>query len=108
MAGVEAFLKARDFLFTHRTDYDAAFAGFRWPEMQTFNWALDYFDTIGERRDQLALWIVDEGGDEEKFTFQELTRLSNQTANFLRGLGVRRGDRVLVMLNKVFQPPRVV
>ncbi|MCB9640592.1 MAG: AMP-binding protein [Myxococcales bacterium] len=101
MAGVEAFLKARDFLFTHRTDYDAAFAGFRWPEMQTFNWALDYFDTIGERRDQLALWIVDEGGDEEKFTFQELTRLSNQTANFLRGLGVRRGDRVLVMLNNV-------
>ena len=39
-----AFKAARDFLRAHRTDYATAYRDFRWPEMQNFNWALDWFD----------------------------------------------------------------
>jgi len=42
--GAEAFKAARDFLFAHRTDYRGAHAGFRWPQLEHFNYALDWFD----------------------------------------------------------------
>ena len=38
------FKDARAFLLEHRTDYDAAVKGFRWPDPVPFNWALDWFD----------------------------------------------------------------
>ena len=38
------FQEARAFLLKHRTDYDAAVKGFRWPDPVPFNWALDWFD----------------------------------------------------------------
>jgi hypothetical protein len=38
------FQEARSFLLKHRTDYDAAVKGFRWPDPVPFNWALDWFD----------------------------------------------------------------
>ena len=98
----DTFRQARDFLFAHRTDYAAAYAGFEWPTLERFNWAIDWFDDVARRRpDQLALWIVEEGGAETKLTFAELATRSNQLANHLRGLGVRRGDRVLLMLPNV-------
>ena len=39
-----AFTEARDFLLKHRSDYDTAYRDFRWPQLTTFNWALDHFD----------------------------------------------------------------
>ena len=44
-----AFRAARDLLLAHRTDYAAARAGFAWPELDEFNWALDWFDVIARR-----------------------------------------------------------
>ena len=93
-----AFQEARDFLLAHREDYDTARREFRWPRLDHFNWALDWFDTIGERRDRTALWIVGEDGAETRMSFSALTRRSNQVANWLRGLGVARGDRLVLML----------
>src|SRR6185312_8257738 len=95
------FLKARDFLFAHRTDYATAYRDFRWPVLDRFNWALDYFDKLAEGNDSPALWIVNEGGGEAKLSFAAMAERSNRVANYLRGLGVRRGDRVLLMLGNV-------
>jgi acetyl-CoA synthetase len=99
----DEFKVARDFLLANRTAYDVAYRGFRWPKLERFNWALDWFDAIaaGGRRDQLALWVVFEDGAETKLTFRELSNRSSQIANYYRELGVRRGDRVLVMLGNV-------
>lgn len=94
----EMFLTARDFLLRHRTDYDTARREFEWPRPVEFNWALDWFDTIGRRRDGTALWIVEADGSERKVSFRDMTRRSNQVANWLRGLGVARGDRLVLML----------
>ncbi|MCX2734317.1 AMP-binding protein [Saccharopolyspora sp. NFXS83] len=96
--GGAEFLAARDLLLSKREDYAAARAEFRWPRPAEFNWALDWFDTIADREDRIALWIVEADGSEQKLTFSDLTRRSNQVANWLRGLGVSRGDRLILML----------
>ncbi|TFY84967.1 AMP-dependent synthetase [Pseudomonas nabeulensis] len=94
----QPFLAARDFLLAHRTDYATAARDFRWPQLDVFNWALDYFDVMAEGNSADALWIVEEDGSEQRYSFQQLATRSNQVANHLRSLGVRRGDRVLLML----------
>jgi acetyl-CoA synthetase len=94
----EAFLAARDFLLTHREDYAAAMSGFRWPRLGRFNWALDYFDPMAAGNDGAALWIVDAERRETKISFDEMKTRSNRLANFLRRAGVRRGERILVMV----------
>ena len=66
-----------------------------------FNWALDYFDRLAEAEARTGLWIVDDAGAETKLSFAALRRRSNQVANYLRRLGVRRGERILLMLGNV-------
>lgn len=94
----QPFLAARDFLLAHRTDYATAVRDFRWPQLSAFNWALDYFDAMAAGNAADALWIVEEDGSEQRYSFQQLAARSNQVANHLRALGVRRGERVLLML----------
>ncbi len=96
--GLAAFLAARDFLFQHREDYATAYRDFRWPRLTEFNWALDYFDALARGNDAPALWIVDENGSEDKVSFARMAERSNQVANWLRSLGVARGDRVLLLM----------
>ena len=100
------FRDARAFLLKHRTDYDKAIVDFRWPDEKQFNWALDWFDaglaSSPESRDRTALWIVDAASNTEtKLSFAALSRRSNQTANFLRDLGLKRGDHLLLLLGNV-------
>jgi acetyl-CoA synthetase len=101
MSGREAFLAARDLLVRHREDRAAAIREFSWPVLEDFNWALDHFDAYAAGNEKPALWIVEENGNETKVSFQDLSRRSNQVANSLRALGVRRGDGVLIMLDNV-------
>jgi acetyl-CoA synthetase len=98
----EAFKAARDFLFKHRIDYATAHAEFRWPQLEEFNYALDWFDAElahGAHANQLALKIVGDGAATRSFA--ELSAASNQVANGLRALGVKRGERILLMLGNV-------
>ena len=99
------FQEARAFLLKHRTDFDAAVKGFRWPDPVPFNWALDWFDAElaanADSRDRTALWIVDAGHKETKLSFATLSRRSNQVANFLRAQGLKRGDHLLLLLGNV-------
>jgi len=100
------FQEARAFLLKHRTDYDAAVQGFRWPDQVAYNWALDWFDaelaSNPDSKDRAALWIVDAATNREtKLSFAALSRRSNQVANFLRAQGVKRGDHLLLLLGNV-------
>jgi acetyl-CoA synthetase len=92
------FIRARDFLLQHRDDYATAYRDFRWPDLDRFNWALDYFDNMARGNDATALHIVGEDGSEVKRSFSEMSQRSSQVANHFRSLGVKRGDRILLML----------
>ena len=95
------FLAARDLLLKHRTDLAAARAAFRWPVLDRFNWALDHFDTVARGNDAPALRLIGPGAEDEAISFAALAARSNQVANGLRARGVRRGERVLLLLGNV-------
>jgi acetyl-CoA synthetase len=95
----DLYRAARDQLVDLIGDYDKAVEAFAWPALTgTFNWATDWFDVIARANDRTALWIVEEGGDEQKVTFAEMADRSDRVATWLRGLGVGKGDRVILML----------
>ena len=93
-----SFHAARDLLLRLHGDPEAAYTQFRWPRPQHFNWALDHFDVMARGNAAPALWIVDADGSEYRTSFEQLSQRSSQVANFLRAQGVRRGERVLLML----------
>ena len=98
MSSIESFRAARDLLLSLRSDPDRAGYRFRWPVLTDFNWALDHFDSMAAGNPAPALWIVGEDGSEIKRSFEQMAQRSAQVANYLRGLGVARGDRILLML----------
>jgi acetyl-CoA synthetase len=98
-AATSAFRAARDLLLDRREEYPAAVRDFRWPDLDEFNWATDWFDVLaGEQPDAVALWIVEEDGSETRMTYRELADRSAQLADWLRAEGVDRGDHLLLVL----------
>ena len=97
-----AFRSARDLLLRHRVNYPAAVAEFSWPQLAEFNWALDWFDVIAaEHPDRDALRIVADSDTAARMSYGALAARSSQVANWLRGLGAQRGDRLLLMLGNI-------
>ncbi|GAS98715.1 acetyl-CoA synthetase [Mycolicibacterium canariasense] len=95
----DLYREARDHLVDVIADYDKAVATFEWPTITgSFNWAIDWFDVIAAGNDRTALWIVEQDGTERKVSFAEMAAASDRVATWLRGLGVRKGDRVILML----------
>ncbi|MEV7576882.1 MULTISPECIES: AMP-binding protein [unclassified Microbacterium] len=100
----EAIRGMRDLLFTHATDYDAARREFAWPDLTTFNFALEWFDVVaGENPDRPAVQIVEADLSLRSWTYGELSARSDQVAAWLRSLGISRGDHVIVMLNNTIE-----
>ncbi|MGW7411712.1 AMP-binding protein [Streptomyces sp. NPDC054863] len=93
-----AFREARDVLLTHRDDLDAARRLFRWPRPERFNWALDWFDVVARDNARPALRVLGPGGDTD-FSFDTMARRSDQVASWLTGLGVRRAEPLLLLLD---------
>ena len=72
-----AFRAARDLLLSYRDDYESARRKFTWPELDEFNWALDWFDVIaGEHPDRPALRIVADDGFDVSLSYGELATRS--------------------------------
>jgi len=97
LAGLREFTVARDFLLNAH-NYEEAKAGFDWPTLNRFNWALDYFDTLAGKCSNPALMYVDDKGLETKVTFQAMKDRSSKAANFLMALGLKRKDRIMLMM----------
>ncbi|MBX6762206.1 MAG: acyl--CoA ligase [Rubrobacteraceae bacterium] len=82
-------------------DYAKTRAGFAWETPERFNFGRDVVDRWAEDEGRPAmLWLGTSGG-ERHLTFADFARLSNRFANAARELGVKRGDRVMVVLGKV-------
>jgi len=106
MSVTNQFRQARDVLLAHRTDIETAREKFSWPRFTHFNFAVDWFDQVAaapERADQDALVILEEDGSRYSATYAELAARSSQVANWLRDLGVQRGDGLIVMLDNQYE-----
>ena len=71
---------------------------------ENFNFGFDIVDEIARREpERLAMPHVDKHKVERRFTFGDIRRMSNKTANYLESLGIQRGDKVLVVLKRHYQ-----
>ncbi|UCF07015.1 MAG: AMP-binding protein [bacterium] len=81
------------------TDYERTRAEFALDVPEYFNFGFDVVDRWAEDRTKLALMVADGLGEKvEKYTFYEIKVLSNRFANLLLEQGLKKGDRVLVMI----------
>ncbi|MCX7615656.1 MAG: AMP-binding protein, partial [Clostridiales bacterium] len=95
MAFIERFCR------TDFTSYEDFYNNFSINVPKNFNYAYDVIDEIAALTpDKTALVWCNDQGDEHYFTFSDLKRLSNKTANYLTHLGIRRGDAVMLILKR--------
>lgn len=83
-------------------DYEKTYREFKWEIPEYYNFGFDGIDRWAEDRTKLALISVDDTGlHAVRHTFYDLMRLSNQFANLLLKMGIKKGDRVLLMLPRI-------
>lgn len=69
-----------------------------------FNFAYDVVDVLGKTKpDKLAMLHIAGDGTERRITFRDMMLHSNRAANYFRYLGIRRGDRVMLVLKRHYQ-----
>ena len=70
---------------------------------ENFNFAYDVVDELGKKQpDKLAMIWVSNDGEEKKFTFKDIMLASNKAANYFKYLGIKKGDRVLLVLRRSY------
>ncbi|MSP13213.1 MAG: acyl-CoA synthetase [Chloroflexi bacterium] len=84
-------------------DYEQERKNFNLTVPEDFNWAYDVFDPWAADPQKLAMLWLDKPGHERNVTFEEFRRRSNQMANALQQLGVKRGDPVFIMLPRLVE-----
>ncbi|MBQ7255918.1 MAG: AMP-binding protein [Oscillospiraceae bacterium] len=69
-----------------------------------FNFAFDIVDALAKRDpDKLAMLHIAADKTERRFTFKDMKRHSNQCANYFKNLGIKKGDRVMLVLKRHYQ-----
>ena len=78
--------------------YDSLYNNFRWHVPEHFNIGWEVCGKWAEDRARIALYYEGDDGNAEKFSFHQLQQSANRLSNALTGLGVKRGDRVAILL----------
>jgi acetyl-CoA synthetase len=83
-------------------DYESARESFMILVPEYFNFGFDVVDRHADEEKKRALVWTDPAGKEvREYSFQDISRHSNRAANVLKGIGVKKGDRVFIMLGRV-------
>ena len=70
----------------------------------TFNFAFDLVDAMAEKDpDKLAMLHISKDHTERRFTFKDMKKASAQCANYFKSLGIKKGDRVMLVLKRHYQ-----
>jgi acetyl-CoA synthetase len=84
------------------SDYEKLYREFKWEVPEYYNFAFEVIDRWAQDRTKLALVSLDRSSEKAYYqTFYELSHLSNRFVNVLRGLGIHKGERVLVILESI-------
>ena len=71
---------------------------------ERFNFAFDLVDALAEREpDKLAMLHISRDKTERRFTFKDMKKASAQCANYFKSLGIKKGDRVMLVLKRHYQ-----
>ncbi|MBQ9388230.1 MAG: AMP-binding protein [Lachnospiraceae bacterium] len=71
---------------------------------ENFNFAYDIVGELAKTKpDKLAMLYVGKDGTERRFTFRDMKRGSSQCANYFKSLGIKKGDRVMLVLKRHYQ-----
>ncbi len=83
---------------------DGSLKSISFKNADNFNFAFDIVDEMAKLEpDKLAMLHISRDKEERRFTFADISRLSNRAANYFKSLGVKKGDRVLLMLRRHWQ-----
>ena len=93
----------RDFI--HPTeDENGKLTDIAFKNVDKFNFAFDVIDALGEQKpDRRAMLHISEDGTERMFTFKDMMRESARCANYFKSLGIKKGDRVMLVLKRHYQ-----
>ena len=90
--------------FDAREDERGVLQSLTFPHADQFNFAFDCVDAIAAKYpDKLAMLHLDHNRAERRFTFEDMSRASGRAANYFKALGIRRGDRVMLVLKRHYQ-----
>ncbi len=93
----------KDFIET-KVDNNGTLQEISFKNEDNFNFAFDVVDTIAQKEpDKTALLHISKDKKETRITFKDLKRASNQTANYFRSLGIKKGDKVMLILKRHYQ-----
>src|SRR5713226_409714 len=85
----------------HMTDYEAERRNFHLEVPEYFNFATDVIGKWASEPNKLAMLWVGQNGEERHITFAQFAERSSRAANAFTTLGIKKGDRVLVMLPRI-------
>lgn len=90
--------------FDAREDERGVLQSLAFPHADQFNFAFDCVDAIAAKYpDKLAMLHLDHNKQERRFTFEDMSRASSRAANYFKALGIKRGDRVMLVLKRHYQ-----
>lgn len=71
---------------------------------ENFNFAFDLIDALADKEpEKLAMLHIAGDKTERRFTFKDMKKASNQAANYFKSLGIKKGDRVMLILKRHYQ-----
>ena len=89
---------------TATEDENGVLQGVSFADTDTYNFAFDTVDAIARREpDKLAMVHIANDMTERRFTFKDMKDASSQSANYFKSLGIKRGDRVMLVLKRHYQ-----
>ena len=90
--------------FVIPTITDGRLTGIAFQNEDKFNFAFDVVDKLGRSKpEKLALLHISEDMTERRFTFRDVKKESARAANYFKSLGIRKGDRVMLVLKRHYQ-----
>ncbi len=83
---------------------DGALEHIEFKNTERFNFGFDIVDTIAKATpDKLAMVHLDKNKTERRFTFNDIRKESNRAANYFKSLGIKKGDKVMLVLKRHYQ-----
>ena len=76
----------------------------KFKNLDNFNFAYDLIDALADREpDKLAMLHISRDKTERRFTFKDMKKASAQAANYFKSLGIKKGDKVMLILKRHYQ-----